>query len=317
MKYLAFCLLLLAFLLLFILYYVYRRTFYMPKRRLDDLYDMSHISADERVKSDMRAMIDELAAYPYEEVFILSHDKKRLFGRYYHVADGAPVEIQCHGYRGAALRDFCGGAKLARALGHNILLIDQRGSGKSEGVSTSFGILERHDVLGWANYVADRFPDSEIYLVGISMGAATVLMCRELPLPKNVVGLIADCPYDTPENIIRKVVSGLGFPTEATMRMERAAARVFGGFSLRAASPLSAVSKGGVPVLLLHGEDDTFVPCSMSRNIAEAAVGELTLLTFPGADHGLSFTSDPERYRAAIVDFIRSTARGARKEDHA
>ena len=307
MKYFLFCLLLLAFLLIFILYYVYRRTFYMPKRRQEDLFDMSHIHADEQAKRDMRSMIEELAAYPYEEVFIRSHDSKRLFARYYHVADGAPVEIQCHGYRGAALRDFCGGAKLARALGHNLLLIDQRGSGRSEGRCTSFGILERHDVLGWANYVADRFPEAKIYLVGISMGAATVLMCRELPLPKNVVGIIADCPYDTPENIIRKVVSGLGFPTEATMKMERAAARLFGGFSLRAASPLSAVARGGVPVLLLHGEDDTFVPCSMSRNIARAATGDLTLLTFPHADHGLSFTSDPERYETAITDFIRRT----------
>lgn len=317
MKYFLFCLLLLAFLLILILYYVYRRTFHSPRHRQDDLYDMSHISADEAAKQEMRAMIDELLAHPFEEVYITSHDNKRLFARYYHVADGAPVEIQCHGYRGAAMRDFCGGARLARSLGHNILLIDQRGSGKSEGGCTSFGILERHDVLGWTNYVAERFPDAEIYLVGISMGAATVLMCRELPLPKNVVGIIADCPYDTPENIIRKVVSGLGFPTEATMRMERAAARLFGGFSLRAADPLSAVSKGGVPVLLLHGEDDTFVPCSMSRNIAETTVGELTLLTFPGADHGLSCMSDPERYRAAIVAFIHSTAQNARKAKNA
>lgn len=307
MKYFLFCLLLLAFLLIFILYYVFRRTFYMPRRRHDDLYDMSHISADEQVKRDMRGMIDELASYPYEEVSILSHDGKKLFGRYYHVADGAPVEIQCHGYRGAALRDFCGGAKLARALGHNILLIDQRGSGKSEGGCTSFGILERYDVLGWAKYVANRFPEAKLYLVGISMGAATVLMCRELPLPENVVGIIADCPYDTPENIIRKVVSGLGFPIDATMLMERGAARLFGGFSLRAADALRAVGKGGVPVLLLHGEDDTFVPCSMSRNIANAATGDLTLLTFPHADHGLSFTSDPDRYQNAIRDFIRRT----------
>ena len=68
-----------------------------------------------------------------------------------------------------------------------------------------------------------------------------------------------------------------------------------------------AVAEGGVPVLLIHGEGDTFVPCEMSRRIAEAKAGELTLLTFPGADHGLSFTSDPERYRTAITDFIHRT----------
>ena len=70
----------------------------------------------------MLALIEELEQIPFEPVTIRSRDGLKLYGRYYHVRDGAPVQIQVHGYRGSALRDFCGGSKLAREMGMNILL---------------------------------------------------------------------------------------------------------------------------------------------------------------------------------------------------
>ena len=60
-------------------------------------------------------------------------DGLKLGGRYYHVRYEAPFVIQIHGYRGTAVRDFCGGNKFARESGYNSIVIDQRVHGESEG----------------------------------------------------------------------------------------------------------------------------------------------------------------------------------------
>lgn len=284
---------------------VFRKTFFVSARRRreapDELYRMPRGFGE--MAPEMRALVEALAARECERVSIVGRDGTRLGARYYHVADGAPIEIQCHGYRGAALRDFCGSVPLATELGHNILLIDQRAHGESEGRTITFGIRERFDILDWAAYASERFPGVAIFLVGISMGGASVLMASGEPLPPAVVGVIADCPYSSPRDIICSVIRMMHLSPRVAYPLVRTSARLFGGFSLSSCTALDAVRKSPVPLLLLHGEEDRLVPCGMSRDLAAAAEGTATLYTFPGADHGMSFMSDPPRYRAAVLDF--------------
>lgn len=286
--------------------YIYRRTFYSVPGESDPFEIFEHGAYREH-KDGMKAMMRELLVHPFEDVTVKSHDGLTLYARYYHVADGAPVDIQCHGYRGSAIRDFCGGARLSRELGHNILLIDERASGKSEGHTVTFGIKERYDVLAWANYIAERFgEDTRIYLYGISMGASTVIMTRTLPLPRGVVGIFADCPYDTPYNIIKKVAGGLGYPVGPTMKLMCLAAKVFGKFDLTEYDCIRAMKEESrLPVYLVHGTADGFVPSFMSENIYAANPDMAKLLLIEGADHGMAFVTNPERYRAFVDEFLK------------
>jgi fermentation-respiration switch protein FrsA (DUF1100 family) len=222
------------------------------------------------------------------------------------VRDGAPLQIQMHGYRGHALRDFCGGNKLAREAGLNTLVVDQRAHGKSEGHTISFGINERWDCLQWAEYAAQRWPGVPISLAGISMGAATVLMASDLPLPEEVKGIIADCGYSSPRAIIKHVCWSLPKPFRIFYPFTSLSAELFGHFDPDAGSALGAVSNTTLPILLIHGEADGFVPCDMSREIAAACVSKVRLETFPGADHGVSYLSDPERYGRIVKEFLES-----------
>lgn len=253
----------------------------------------------------MASLIKEMEEVPWEEVCITSFDGTKLFGRYFHTADGAPLQIQFHGYRGTAFRDFCGGNKLARKFGQNTLLVDQRAHGRSGGRVITFGVKERYDCLCWANYARERFgAETPIILAGVSMGAATVLMASDLELPENVVGIIADCPYSSPADIIRKVCGDMGFPPKLAFPFVRLSARLFGRFDLTSASAVEAVRNTKLPILILHGEDDRFVPCEMSGEIARACNGRVSRATFPGAGHGLSYMLDPKRYEKLTGDFI-------------
>ena len=299
-------LLLLALLALLILFVIFRKTFLVSEqaRKATDPYKMPRGFGEP--DPIMVRLIGELIERPYERVEITARDGTRLVARYHHVADGAPLQIQCHGYRGCAVREFCGGNPIAARLGHNTLLIDQRAHGESEGKVITFGIRERLDVLDWVEYARARFGEIPIFLVGISMGGASVLMASGEPLPPSVVGVIADCPYSDPGDIICSVIRMMHLKPALAFPLVRMAARLFGGFSLSECSAREAVKAATVPLLLLHGEEDRLVPCEMSREIAAAAGERATLHTFPGADHGGSCASAPERYEAIIAEFCGS-----------
>jgi len=297
-------LLILSAVFLAILLYAYRTAFYTSKKHREETMPLPAGEQYTESAEKTNALMKELALLPFEEVSVTSFDGLKLSGRYYHIKDGAPLHIQFHGYRGSALRDFCGGSKLAREMGHNTLLVDQRSQGKSEGCTISFGINERMDAKSWVEYAVSRFGrDTEIFLSGISMGASTVLMASAFSLP-NVKGILADCPYSSPRKIIRKVIRDMRLPASVVYPFVKLAARILGRFSLESADCIESVKNASVPILLIHGEDDRFVPKEMSEEIHSANPDKISLHLFPGAGHGLSYMKDTKRYEAVSREFI-------------
>lgn len=286
-------------------YAVYRMAFYSPsKTQNDDLHLMPGEQMD-ALRDTAISMIKIQAARPFETVSIRSRDGLTLCGRYFHQRDGAPLGICFHGYRGTPNRDFSGGTSLYRDAGFNLLMVEQRAHCRSEGHTITFGVMERYDCLDWVTYAVSRFgPDVPIVLAGISMGAATVLMASALPLPENVCGIVADAPYTSPRAIIRKVCGDLRVPPDLAFPFLRLGARLYGGFDVTQGDAAEAVTHSKVPILLIHGEDDRFVPCAMSRAIAAAAPETVELHTFPGAGHGLSYLVDRPRYERIVRAFF-------------
>lgn len=293
-----------VFLLILALSYgCYWIAFYNPVNR-------HHEAVIIRGKKDpqcLDALYRDMADMPFEQVYIRSFDGIRLAGRYYHRSDDAPIHIQFHGYRGNGIRDFCAAHRVCMEMGINTLVVDQRAHGDSGGNTMTFGILERSDCLCWARYAAERFgSDKEIYLCGVSMGAATVLMASALALPENVAGIIADCPYSTPGAIICKVISDMRFPVMLIYPFVALGAFVFGGFRVWEESPIHAVTRTRIPILLIHGSEDKYVPYEMSAAIYEKCAGQRYLEIFPGAGHGGSCVTDPVRYEKIIGSFMEN-----------
>jgi fermentation-respiration switch protein FrsA (DUF1100 family) len=137
-------------------------------------------------------------------------------------------------------------------------------------------------------------------------------MAAGKPLPKQVVGVLADCSYSTPKEIICKVIGEMGLPPKLSYPFVWLAARLYGGFDLEETSPLRAMQTCAVPVIFFHGEDDAFVPCEMSCRLHAACKSQKTLVTVPGAGHGLSYPAAPEAYLKAVKEFF--SAQGAYKD---
>lgn len=255
-------------------------------------------------KQTLAPMLDELMKQPYEQLFITSHDGLRLAARYYHADDDAPFVIMMHGYRAFGPNDFCGSFGIFKKMGWNILMPDERACGISEGSVVTFGVSERRDCTGWINLLIERFgKDIEICLFGVSMGSATVMMTLALDPPENVKGVIADCGYTSPKEIITCVAESLRLPAALLYPFARLGARLFGGFDPDSASAIDAVSRTDVPVLFIHGEEDGFVPFYMCGRLYDACNSEKYRLTVPDAAHAVSAAQDGKAYSAAVTAF--------------
>ena len=258
----------------------------------------------EQLKKDAEA----LAAAPYESIHITADDGTLLAARYYHHADGAPVAIIFHGYKGFARRDGMGGYTLCKKLGYNVLLPDQRAHGASGGQSITLGVKERYDCRAWAYWAYQHFgPDTPLFLMGVSMGAATVLLAAGLDLPPTVRGIMADCGYTSPREVIRQYLPRYlpGLPAGPVYAVGRLGTRLFGHFDPEDADCRAALANAAVPVLLIHGEADSFVPCAMSRENFDACAAPKRLVTIPGAGHAVAYYVDIPGYERAVTDFMR------------
>lgn len=294
----------LAAFLLPLAYVSYRKIYCVRREKTQNPYRLPKGEQFEERKEQMVRLIDHVASLPYEEVYAESFDGLKLFGRYYEIAPDAPVQILFHGYHSSSLRDFSGGLPLALKSGCNVLLVDQRAHGRSEGKILTMGIWERKDVLTWVRWVLDRQGEqTKIVLTGVSMGAATVLMASGLDLPEQVKGIIADSGYSSQKEIICKVMKDFGIP-RILYPFTRLGAGIFGHFDPDETSAEKALKGCKVPVLFIHGEDDRFVPCEMSRKNYKACAADKTLLTVPGAGHGISYLVDYDRYAQAVQNFL-------------
>lgn len=274
--------------------------FYSPKRKQldDDEYEIPSGEIYERYREDMVAWTKAIRSMPHEDLEVKSFDGLTLRGKYYEYKAGAPIELLFHGYKGNAERDLSGGVERCFRLGRNAILIDQRAGGSSDGHVISFGINERRDCHTWVNYVIEHFGnDVKLIIGGVSMGAATVMMAAGDPLPKNVIGVLADCGYTSAEEIIKKVVKDMKLPVWLFYPFIKLGARIFGGFDLEETSPMEAMKKCTLPIVFVHGDTDDFVPYDMSVRLHEACASEKkTLITIKGAGHGLAYPADKDGY---------------------
>lgn len=282
------------------------RIFYSPRKRHEDEFPLPCSKAYAEHREQLAAWVSGARELPHTDVSITSADGLKLCGKYYEHKKGAPLEILFHGHRGSAERDLSGGVYRCFELGHNALIVDHRASGHSEGRVITFGIKERFDCVDWINFAINNIDaDAKIIIAGISMGAATVMMMSAMELPSNVIGVLADCGYTSSEDVIKKVMRDMRLPAGLLYPFARLGARLFGGFDLDEFSPIEAMKNCRLPIIFLHGDTDSYVPCYMSKQNFEACVSEKKrLVIIEGAEHGLCFPQNIKKYITELDDFF-------------
>lgn len=286
-------------------YYIFRRACRreaeLPWRDPEALRGTMWAPVAERIRDSFAY----LEANHAREVELMSEDGLMLHGQFLPARDPVGTILLFHGYRSSPQGDFSAVLEFYHELGFHLLLAHQRSHGKSQGKYITFGVRERLDVLRWIQWHNATFGDGDLFLGGMSMGATTVLLAAGEDLPGNVRGVIADCGFTSPWDIIcREIRKEVHLPPAPLAWSAGIFARLLGKFGLREASTVEAMAHCRVPVLLIHGTGDNFVPCEMSQKAYDACKGEKTLILVEGAGHGLSYVVDPRRCRKALEQFL-------------
>ena len=249
----------------------------------------------------------------FESADIISFDGLRLHADFLRGEPGTKVTmIFCHGYKSEAAFDFAAMYDFYRSLGYNLVYLNMRAHGKSEGKYIGFGALDRFDVQMWTKKIAELFPDTSIFLHGMSMGAASILQSADLELDPAVCGIIADCGFSSTNEVFRNLVGGLyHLPATPFVDIFEAVNRMTAGYGFSDADSVRSMEKSRLPLAYICGDCDRYVPLDMAMRIYNACVQDKVLLIAIGAGHAASFMTENEKYKNLITEFINTH----RKED--
>jgi len=279
-----------------------------PKERTEEDYYEGDDSIWKPFRESMTKAQQWLREHTEEHVSITSYDGLK-FSALYVPADTEKPKgtlIVFHGYRSLATVDFAPEVEFLHGLGYRLLVPYQRSHGESEGKYITYGVKERFDCRDWARYAEKRFGSGDIFLMGISMGSATVMMSSDLDLPGNVRGIVADCGFTSPWDIMKHVSKrDYNLPSFPLLNALDLLARLRAGFSLKGADARKSLAKTKLPVLFIHGAEDDFVPLSMTRENFSACAGEKELYIVKGAGHAQSFAADTAGCEEKIEGFLK------------
>lgn len=217
--------------------------------------------------------------------------------------------IGVHGFKSSKLSDIALSAPFYHAQGKNLLLVDDRAHGESEGKYTGFAWLDRLDVLDWCAYLLKRFgPETKILLHGVSMGATAVCCAAgERELPRQVLGVVSDCAFSSAWAELKYAARHLlHLPAFPLLPLVNFWLRLRAGYSLRACRAVEQVEKANVPFLFFHGEADELVPPEMARALWAACRTEKHLHLVPGAGHAMCWLADSPGCQARIQEFMEA-----------
>lgn len=218
--------------------------------------------------------------------------------------------VLVHGYRSNPEHNFSYIVQKYYDMGFSILMPIQRAHEGSDGKYITFGYHESTDMFFWARCLTNRFGnDISIVFHGVSMGAATVTLMNELPLPKNIKGIIADCGYSSVMDIFNYILKkDFSIPEILTMPILKVASLIseaIADFPFDECKPIEAVKQAKIPMLFIHGTADKFVPREMSVKMYEACGSKTKdLLLVEGAGHGMSYLTDTVNYEKHLDEFL-------------
>ena len=242
-----------------------------------------------------------------EDVYITTSNNGNLKLHAYEIKNTEKPHIWAivvHGYT-AQGKNMIGFAEEYYNRGYNVLMLDLRGHGNSEGDYIGMGWHDRLDLIDWCNYLINKNTDCKIILHGVSMGAATVMMATGEELPENVKVAIEDCGYTSMWQEFEMQLKRLfNLPSFPVLNAASAVCKIRAGYMLEEGSAVEQVKKSKTPTLFIHGEEDTFVPFEMLDIIYESANCEKQKLVIEGATHAQASSINSNLYWKTVDEFI-------------
>lgn len=210
-----------------------------------------------------------------------------------HGYTGTPESMETYGYR-------------LYQRNMNVLMPAARGHELSGGDYMGMGWPDRNDIVDWINYIVEQDPEANIMLLGVSMGGATAMNVAGMDLPSNVKCIVEDAGFTSVwDQFSTQLQNVFGVPSFPLLNSASLFCQIRAGWSFEEANAIESLNNATVPMLFIHGSEDTFVPVAGVDTAYDACGSEVKeKLIVEGAGHGLAAIEDPELYWETVYAFL-------------
>ncbi|HYE21236.1 MAG TPA: alpha/beta hydrolase [Tepidisphaeraceae bacterium] len=265
---------------------------------------------------------------PYEETFFTVRDewaaRRGRAGATLAVAawwipaahNAGKCAVIVHGYSDSKIGGIAW-APTFRALGYNVLAIDLRAHGRSDGTYSTAGYWERHDVSQVIDQLRQLQPAAtrQLVLFGVSLGAATVCATAELRQCRDVAAVIMDCPYSDYPSAAMTHGDALGMPGTYFQRLGIRIAERLSGARFLEVAPTALIPRVACPLMVIHGADDLFITAHDMDSVEAATrsrpaeLGHTDYWRPDKTHHVLALRTDPGEFRRRVGEFLEAALR--------
>ena len=231
-------------------------------------------------------------------------DGTNLYGEYYDLGYDRAVMILSG--RTESLRYGYFFAVPYAEAGCNILVVDPRAHGLSEGEFNTVGFEESKDCIAWVKLLRDEFGMETVLLHGICIGAAgAMLAVTSKDCPDCIRGVITEGMFPNFGESMKNHLIERKKPVKTVYPLINAWMKHYTGHSMDF-GPIDVIHKLDLPLLMLHSREDLYSTPEYAQKLYDlAGTSDKRLVWFPHGRHSMLRITDTERYDTAVKDFVK------------
>ena len=192
--------------------------------------------------------------------------------------------------------------KMYLDYGFNVILYDLRAHGENVETFCTFSIREAKDLDVIIKDCRERYPDmKEFGIHGESLGAATTIAV--LKYKPEIDFAVSDCGFAEIIPVMQGGLRGMHLPAWMVYPASLCS-RILYGYSFRDMRPIDSLKDNKIPILFIHGANDTYILPSHAQKMHEASGGYSEVHLIDGAEHAASILTDPDEYRTIVKEFL-------------
>ena len=305
------------FITLLILFFIYLLTtfimfIFVSKKKEEDFSPMAKAVEEtlrpykDLISKGLEWIDEQYKNKKVKDIYIKNGEGLKLHAIFIENKRGKGIMLEDHGYRSTSRRDIYPSCYHYYNMGYSLLLIDNRTAGLSDGKYITFGVKESNDIISWIKYLNRKYPQKDIILAGVSMGASAILMSmNRIKDNMNVKGIIADSAFVSGYDEVKYCINHyFHIPGKLFIGMINIWCMLIAKFDLNGRTTTRSMKDSKIPVLFIHGKEDDFVPPENAKINFKAYKGPKKLLLFSKATHGISYLVKPDYYVNSVKEFI-------------
>lgn len=195
-----------------------------------------------------------------------------------------------------------------KRAGYNVLVIDNRSHGLSDGKYNSLGLKEYSDIIAWGRFLHDQKSNEQVVLHGICIGSATALYALiSDKCPDYIAGMVADGMYVNFRETTKNHMIEQNRPVNPCLDIIMWYFRLFTGENAVKNGPIRVIHRLKKPILFIYSKEDIYSVPEKGQLLYDTCQSEKKLVWFDKGGHSRVRINNEQKYDDTVVEFMQET----------